>query len=98
MIETSKILSGVYDKDVEPKLPKGNSTTRGHSKKIFKRGSGLNIRKYFFTLRVATIRNELPEATVNAKDTQAFKNALEKHWKNHPSKFNYLHNPYSKPC
>ena len=98
MIETYKILAGVYDEDVGPKLPKGNSTTRGHSKKIFKRGSRLNIRKYFFTLRVTTIWNELPEDIVNAKNTQAFKNALDKHWKNHPSKFNYLHNPYSNPC
>ena len=98
MIETYKILSGVYDEDVGPKLPKGNSTTWGHSKKIVKRGSRLNIRKYFFTLRVATIWNELPEDIVNAKNTQAFKNALDKHWKNHPSKFNYLHNPYSNPC
>ena len=77
MIETHKILAGVYDEDVGPKLPKGNSTTRGHSKKIFKRGSRLNIRKYFFTLRVATIWNELPEDIVNAKNTQAFKNALD---------------------
>ena len=95
MIETYKILPGVYDKEVGPKLPKGTSATRGHSKKIFKRGSRLNIRKYFFTIRVATNWNGLPEEIINAKNTQAFKNALDKHWRNHPSKYNYLHNPYS---
>ena len=95
MIETYKILSGVYDKEVGPKLPKGTSATRGHSKKIFKRGSRLNIRKYFFTIRVATNWNGLPEEIINTKNTQAFKNALDKHWRNHPSKYNYLHNPYS---
>ena len=93
VIETHKILSGVYDKEVRPKLPKGTSDTRGHSKKIFKRGSRLNIGKYLLTIRVATTWNWLPEYISNANDTQAFKNALDKHWRNHPSKYNYLHNP-----
>ena len=55
-------LSRVYDKEVGPKLPKGTSATRGHSKKkIIKRGKRLNIRKYFFNIRVATTWNGLPE-------------------------------------
>ena len=95
MIESYKILSGVYDKEVGPKLSKGTSATRGHPRKIFKRRSRLNIRKYFFTIRVTTTWNGLPEETINAKYTKALKNSLDKHWRNHPSKYNYLHNPYN---
>ena len=88
------ILSGTYDEEVAPKLPKGTTKTRGHNKKIFKRGSRLNLRKYFLALRIATIWNELPEELVNAKDVDTFKNALDKHWKYHPSKYDFNHNPY----
>ena len=67
MIEAYKIISGVYDTEVVPHLPKGKKNTRGHKKKLFKRrATNLNCRKYFFTLRIATIWNSLPESVVTA--------------------------------
>ena len=96
MIETFKIVNGHYDQEVAPELPKGNSTTRGHNKKLFKkRASRLNCRKHFFTLRVVSIWNTLPEEAVNAKTVDAFKRRLDRHWKDHPSNYNYEHNPYA---
>ena len=48
MIDLFKIVNGHYDQEVAPELPKGNSTTRGHNKKLFKkRASRLNCRKHF---------------------------------------------------
>ena len=60
MIEAYKILSRLYAKGVGPKLTKGTSATKGHSRKIVKRGSKLNIRKYLFIIRVPTTWNGLP--------------------------------------
>ena len=96
MIETYKILTGVYDAEVIPDLPKGNTKTRGHNKKLFKRrATNLNCRKYFFTLRIAIIWNDLPDNAVNAPNINCFERRLEKHWRDHPSKNNCLENPYS---
>ena len=93
MIETYEILSRVYDKQVGPKPPKGTSATKGHYKTIFKRG-------YRLTSRSSSSQSEWPQygmgcqkKIVNAKNTQALKNMLDKHWRIHPSKYNYLHNP-----
>ena len=96
MIETFKIINGHYDPAVSPTLPPGNSNTRGHSKKLFKRrAKKLNCRKYYFTMRIVTEWNDLPEEAVNAKDVNAFKRQLDKHWKDHPSKYSYQENPYA---
>ena len=50
MIETFKIMTGVYDKGVSEGLfvEQAESVTRGHSKKIYMQRSRLNIRKYTF--------------------------------------------------
>ena len=96
MIETYKIVNGHYDKEVAPELPKSNTSTRGHNKKLFKkRANRLNCRKHFFTLRVVKIWNSLPEEVVNARTVDAFKRLLDRHWKDHPSKYNYENNPYA---
>ncbi len=49
MVETFKIVSGVYDRDVCEGLFKMQGLeTRGHRKKIFKQRERLDIRKYSF--------------------------------------------------
>ena len=94
MIETYKILTGVYDAEFVPNLPKCNNNTRGHNKKLFKRGAtNLNCRKYLFTLRIATVWNDLPDNIINAPNIGCFKRRLDKHWRDHPSKYDYLENP-----
>ena len=96
MIETFKIINGHYDPEVVPVIPKCSSSTRGHKKKLYKRRANrLNCRKYYFTLRVVSIWNDLPEEVVTARNVDTFKRRLDKHWRNHPSKYCYQNNPYS---
>ena len=96
MIETFKIINGHYDPEVAPVIPKCLSSTRGHKKKLYKRRANrLNCRKYYFTLRVVSIWNDLPEEVVTARNVDTFKRRLDKHWRNHPSKYCYQNNPYS---
>ncbi len=54
MIETFKILNGIYDsKTTEGLFTMNRNTTRGHSMKVMKQRCKLDVRKYFFTNRVA---------------------------------------------
>ena len=94
MIEIFKIMAGIYDNEVTPTIPKGNEHTRGHQRKIFIRGARLNLRKNFFTVRVGQVWNKLPEEVVMAKDVNAFKRLLDKHWKDHPCRYDHTIDPY----
>ena len=94
MIEIFKIMAGIYDNEVTPTIPKGNEHTRGHQRKIFIRGARLNLRKNFFTVRVGQVWNKLPEEVVMAKDVNAFKRLLDKHWKDHPCRYDHKIDPY----
>ena len=91
MIETFKILKGVYDGKVTSGLFKlaENSTTRGNSLKISKQRCARDIRKYCFTSRVVDIWNSLPECIVTSKSVHQFENRLDKHWERHPMRFDY---------
>ena len=81
MIQVYKILSGKDRLDTNTLLPLNNKgITRGHSKKLSKRGSRLNIRKYSFGLRVTDAWNSLPEWVVCAKSLNSFKNNLDRFW------------------
>ena len=67
MIEVYKILSGKYDSEVSNILQLSNvANTRGHSKKLYKKYAGLDVRKYSFTHRIVEIWNSLPESVVSA--------------------------------
>ena len=89
MIETYKIVSGIYDNEVSPHLQRAPSDrgTRGHDKKLFKKGAKTESRKNFFTLRIVEDWNELPNEVVNAETTNAFKNGLDRAWTKHPLKY-----------
>lgn len=93
MIETYKILKGVYDKRVTSNLlPEMDSTThqtRGHSLKLSTRRCRLDIRKHFFTNRVVQRWNSLPDSVVSAKNVKIFENRLDKLWQNHPMIYDY---------
>eukprot|EP00918_Siedleckia_nematoides_P005683 GHVU01012490.1.p1 GENE.GHVU01012490.1~~GHVU01012490.1.p1 ORF type:complete len:110 (+),score=14.41 GHVU01012490.1:304-633(+) len=86
MIETYKIMNGIYDRDVSPQLVRApkNRGTRGHEMKLFKRGAKTEARKNFFTLRIVEAWNELPKEAINAESTNAFKNRLDKSWAEQP--------------
>ena len=85
MIETYKIMHGVYDEVCCPGLQRVlYSSTRGHNFKLYKKFSRRNIRKHFFTLRIVDTWNSLPEDVVNAPSVNSFKNRLDRFWKEQP--------------
>ena len=53
---------------------------RGHSKKLYLRRANTNIRKNFFTYRVISICNSLPEYVINARNVKIFESQLDKYW------------------
>lgn len=60
---------------------------RGHSLKLIKPRSRLEIYKYFFKSRVINVWNSLTEKVVHAPSVIAFENSLGKLWSNHPLKY-----------
>ena len=58
-----------------------DSRTRGHSWKISKYRSKLNIRKYFFSERVVNRWNQLSQDEVDRTSVNGFKRALERRWR-----------------
>ena len=88
MMEVFKITRKIYDTECCPKLQLSNRIGRSHSLKLFKpQVNRLDLRKYSFTVRIVDTWNNLPEAVVSAPSLNAFKNRLDKHWKDDRSKF-----------
>ena len=92
MVETFKIVNGVYDGDVCGGLFKIQEglRTRGHGKKIFKQRTSLDIRKYSFCSRVVNDWNGLPDSVVNARSVREFERKLDKVWIDEEQRFNYI--------
>ncbi|XP_041485083.1 protein artichoke-like [Lytechinus variegatus] len=80
MIDVYKYLHGYYDSSSELFYLRQGGKTRGHSLKLEKRYSRLDVRKFFFANRVIDVWNSLPEDVVTACSVIAFKNRLDKHW------------------
>lgn len=81
MIQVYKITSGRDRLDKDKILPPHREArTRGHSKKLAKRYSRLNVRKHSFAMRVVDSWNSLPDWVVEARDLNEFKTMLDKHW------------------
>ena len=68
MIETFKVVTGIYDNRVaRGLLPINNSSgTRGNRKKLMKASFKKDVRKYSFTQRVVNVWNSLPNHTIQA--------------------------------
>jgi len=80
LIETCKILTGkkTFDSNCFFMLDKKHYSTRGHELKLYTRRSRLELRKNFFSQRVVTHRNKLPESVVTAETVNTFKNRLDR--------------------
>ncbi|XP_076036824.1 uncharacterized protein LOC143022484 [Oratosquilla oratoria] len=91
VIETFKIITGVYDEGVSEGLfvRQTELVTRGHNKGIFVQRTRLNIRKYTFSNRVVNNWNKLPEDVVNAKSVVDFERKLDRVWKNQEQKYDF---------
>ena len=88
------MLNGIYDKEVCLFLPKHsdvaqNRSTRGHTKKLFKRHSKLDITKYSFGHRIINPWNSLTESIVSAPTLNTFKNRLDKYWNHINIKYDF---------
>ena len=80
MIQTYKILHGLYDGDVPRFALSTYTSTRGNKFKLYKSSCKKNVRKYYFTNRVVDPWNSLADYVVDAPNVNVFKNRLDKHW------------------
>jgi hypothetical protein len=64
MIETYKILNNIDKVQYEQILPLSQTTTRGHSKKLYKKNCRTNVRKYSFSQRVVDEWNKIPNSAI----------------------------------
>ena len=85
MIEVFKFQSGLYKTDRPVFNRHSGRDTRGHCKKLDKERCSREIRRNFFSQRVVSAWNGLPESVVTAPSVNAFKNRFDAHWKNDPS-------------
>ena len=78
LIETYKILKGLDKLDAGRLFPMlGESRTRGHSLRIRGNSFRTEMRKTFFTQRVVSLWNSLPQKVVEASSLAIFKRALD---------------------
>ena len=77
MIETFKIMKDIYKIDKDKLFEINTERTRGHSLKIKKRHSKINVRKYYFTNRVVNDWNKLPEEAIQAETINQFKKVID---------------------
>ena len=88
MIDLHKYLSGLYDTTRPQFEPHIGRDTRGNSRRMAKHHTRLDIRRTFFSERVVSIWNSLPESVVTAPSLNSFKNRLDAHWANHAGLYN----------
>ncbi|MEW8547072.1 MAG: reverse transcriptase family protein [Candidatus Thiodiazotropha sp.] len=88
VIQVYKILHEIDKIDKEKLFTVARYTsTRGHSLKLYKYRSRLNVRANSFSNRVVEPWNSLPESIVQAPSLNCFKSRLNKWWSDHPYKF-----------
>ena len=80
MIQVFKIIKDIDDIPIDDFFQISESTTRGHSHKIFKPRSQKSIRQNSFSVRTVEDWNSLPEEVVSVKTVLQFKIRLDKMW------------------
>jgi len=79
LIQAFKMLKGIDNVDSSHYFIRSSTGLRGHSLKLYKSGSRLDIRKYFFSQRVVEEWNRLPESAIQCETVNSFKNKLDLH-------------------
>ena len=77
MIGVYKLLHEKEDIDHTKFFDLNPNTTRGHPLKLKKKSCKRDVRKHFFSHRVVTPWNNLPEAVVTAPTLNTFKNRID---------------------
>ena len=81
MIETFKIVTGIYDKETSINLNMNqNQQLRGHKFKLAKERFNTTQRKHFFRNRIVSDWNSLPPEVIDSSSLNMFKNRLDKYW------------------
>jgi len=82
LIETYKILNKDYQTNTEDFFILTDGSYRGHAKKLFKprATTSISIRQHFFSYRVISPWNNLPQDVIEAQPTSIFKLKLDKFW------------------
>jgi len=88
LIETYKLMTGKEKVFREQffQIASNGHNTRGHSLKIAKQRTHLDLRKYFFSQRVVNEWNSLPQHVVDAPSTNSFKGRLDRYQKDMSNK------------
>jgi len=90
MIETYKIVTGIYDVEVTPKLyPAHSLVTRGNDLRLVKGRAKYDLRKFYFTNRIVNLWNSLPNNVVLSESLNVFKSRLDKFWQNQDVVYDY---------
>ena len=94
MIETYKIIKGVYDNQSTSILILWSNVAqrnrgRGYNMRLYLQRSLMCLRQNVFSIRIVKILNSLTEQVINSPNVNTFKSRLEKHWKNQEILYNY---------
>ena len=94
MIETYKLMTWKYDHKIVDFMPEqhDNSTslhTQGHQLKSCRLRAEKNLHNNFFSLRVTSYWNSLPNNVVQAPNIKTFESRLDQHWKEYEGKYNF---------
>jgi len=90
MIEVFKILHGCYvDINNISLLPHVDVATRGNRYKLCLSSVIYNVRKHFFTSRVVSLWNSLPDGVVDSDTINCFKSQLDIFWTNQDVLYNW---------
>ena len=90
MIQVFKIISGLYDINSVVDFNMSHvSYTRGNIYKMQPIRAHYNIRKFFFSNRIVTLWNSLPNHVIISESVNIFKNRLDKFWEKQDFKYEW---------
>ena len=91
MIMVFKLLSGIYDSNIACQFEKPtNFITRGHNLRLIKKHVHYDLRKYYFSNRIISHWNSLPESVTNSGSVGIFERKLDYFWRNQDCIYNYM--------
>ena len=89
ILQVFRLFHGIDNIDINQFFKLNSHNTRGHNYKIEKPRCSTNLRANSFSHRIVNEWNNLPPKVVNCATINAFKSALERHWTNDDTKYNF---------